>query len=189
MTDDEPETHEITRVLKELRDQPEQLNQRLFPLVYSSMKRMAVNKMKGERPNVTLQPTILVDDAYMRLVKSNADWQNRRHFLGCAARAMEQILIEHARKRNAQRRGSGMEHEILEEVRDETPFAPENALLVHASLTRLEAVDPVKAEIVRLRYYAGATIEEIARYLGIGETTAKKHLRLAMAWLKRDMGA
>lgn len=187
--DEEPETHEITLIFQQLRDKPEQMNEALFPLIYSSMRRLAVAKMRGEKSNLTLQPTALVDDAYMRLVRSKGEWQNRRHFLGCAARAMEQILIEHARKRNAVRRGSGQASEELDENSGRISFSPENVIAVSTALRKLEAADPMKAEIVRLRHYAGATIEEIAQYMNIGETSAKKHYRLAMAMLKRDLSA
>ena len=97
----EPETHKITQALQDYRDQPDLLNERLFPLVYSAMKRIARRQMRGERSAVTLQPTVLVNEAYIRLVRSKPDWQNRAHFLACASNAMRQILIEHARRRKA----------------------------------------------------------------------------------------
>jgi len=185
--DHEPESHEVTQVLRELRDRPELFNERLLPLVHTAMRRIARRQMKGERVNATLQPTALVNEAYMRLVKSKPDWQNRAHFLACASNSMRNILIEAARKRDAKRRGAGAEHVVLDEVPDSKAVSIENVLLVDEALQRLRTADPLKAQIIHLKYYGGLTMEEIAHVIGLGLTSTKEHYRLAFARLKREM--
>jgi RNA polymerase sigma factor (TIGR02999 family) len=187
--DEELETHEVTQVLHELRDRPELFNDRLFPLLYTAMKRIARRQMRGERPNATLQPTALVNEAYIRLVRSKTDWQNRGHFLACASNVMRQIMIDYARKHIAKRRGPGVEHVVLDEVPEAKGFSIENVLMVDAALQRLRAKDSLKAQIVHLKYYGGLTMEEIALFVKIGLTSTKEHYRLAVAMLKRDLGA
>lgn len=183
----EPETHKITQALHELRDQPDLLNERLFPLVYAAMKRIAQRHMRGERNAVTLQATVLVNEAYIRLVKSKPDWQNRAHFLACASNAMRQILIEHARKRSAQRRGSGAEHVVLDEIAQEDGLPIEYVLTLHTAMTRLDVLDPTKAKIVHLKIFGGLTMEEIAHVMRLGLTSTKEHYKLARAWLRREL--
>jgi len=183
----EPETHKITQALQYYRDQPDLLNERLFPLVYSAMKRIARRQMRGERSAVTLQPTVLVNEAYIRLVRSKPDWQNRAHFLACASNAMRQILIEHARRRKAQRRGGGAEHVILDDIAQDGGLPVEYVLTLHAAMTRLHAIDPTKAKIVHLKVFGGLTMEEIAHVMRLGLTSTKEHYRLARAWLRREL--
>ena len=185
---EDPETHEVTLALHELRDQPDLLNQRLFPLVYSAMKRIARRQMRGERPDATMQPTALVNEVYIRLVKSSPDWQNRAHFLACASNAMRQILIEHARRRRALRRGGDAERVVLDEVADPGGgMSVEYVLTLNAAMLKLQAVDPLKAKIVHLKFFGGLTMEEIAHVMKQGLTSTKEHYRLARAWLKRDL--
>jgi RNA polymerase sigma-70 factor, ECF subfamily len=184
---DDPETHEITQVLHELRDRPELINERLFPLLYTAMKRIARRQMRGERVNATLQPTALVNEAYIRLVKSQSGWQNRAHFLACASNAMRQILIEYARKRMALRRGAKVEHVVLEDIPETKGISPEYLLALDAALLKLQAVDPIKAKIIHLRFFGGLSMEEIAKVMKLGLTSTKEHYKLARAWLQRDL--
>ncbi|HVU44874.1 MAG TPA: ECF-type sigma factor [Terracidiphilus sp.] len=184
---EDPETHEVTLALQELRNQPDLLNERLFPLVYSAMKRIARRQMRGERQDVTLQPTALVNEVYIRLVRSKPDWQNRVHFLACASNAMRQILIEHARKRRALRRGGDAQRVVLDEVAEPDGMSVEYVLTLNAAMLRLQAIDPTKAKIIHLKFFGGLTMEDIAHVMKMGLTSTKEHYRLARAWLKREL--
>lgn len=182
-----PETHEVTQVLHDLRDHPELFNDRLFPLLYTAMKRIAQRQMRGERAGGTLQATALVNEAYMRLVKSKPDWQNRAHFLACASNAMRRILIDYARKRGAARRGAELEHVVLDEIAAPKSVTPKYLLALDAALLRLDEVDPVKARIVHLKFFGGLTMDEIAQVMKMGLTSVKQHYRLARAMLRREL--
>ena len=161
----------------------------LLPLVYDELRRMAGSKLAREREARTLQPTALVHEAWLRLGGDRqADWSSRRHFFGAAARAMQQILIERARRRGAVRHGAGLERITaaeLERVAQEDPV--ERTVAVGEALERLAKRDAEKAEVVRLRYYVGLTIEEVAETLGISLAMAKRHWAFARAWLARDL--
>lgn len=149
---------------------------------------MAANKMAHEMAGQTLQPTALVHEAWLRLVgNENAQWENRAHFFGAAAEAMRRILIDNARRKRALRHGGGQHRVNLDDV--DLASAPEDdqLLAVHEALDKLEAEDKVKAELVKLRYFVGMTIEEAAGVLGISEPTAKRYWRFARAWLYREI--
>ncbi len=158
----------------------------LLPLIYNELRRLAAAKMAREQPGQTLQPTALVHEAWLRLVDQNgqAHFQNRAHFFGAAAEAMRRILVEAARRKNAARRGGGQEHLNVDEIEITAPTKDDDELLaVHEALDRLAAESPERAELVKLRYFAGLQIEEAAAAMGISERTAKRYWTFARAWL------
>ena len=158
----------------------------LLALVYDELHRLAAAKMACERPGHTLQPTALVHEAWLRLgCDAQPAWQNRRHFFGAAAEAMRRVLIGNARRKHAARRGLGAQHLDIDapEIEIVTPVEDEELLRVHEALDRLAVEDPRKAELVKLRYFAGMSIEEAAEVLGISDRTAKRDWTYARAWL------
>jgi RNA polymerase sigma factor (TIGR02999 family) len=157
----------------------------LLPLVYDELRRLAAQKMVHEAAGHTLQPTALVHEAWLRLGGSEAPaFQNRAHFFGAAAEAMRRILIEHARRRLAAKRGAGVEAVDLDGLEISSPVADDDQLLaVNEALERFAVVDPRKAELVKLRYFVGLNFEEAAAALGIAVPTAKQWWAYARAWL------
>ncbi|MCX6929990.1 MAG: ECF-type sigma factor, partial [Verrucomicrobia bacterium] len=157
----------------------------LLPLVYEELRRLAAHKMALEAPGQTLQPTALVHEAWLRLgADGQPPWQNRAHFFAAAAEAMRRILVERARRRTALKRASGACRLSLDEV--EIPMAvddDERLLAVDEALEQFAACDPRKAELVKLRYFTGMTIEEAASVLGIAVPTAKDWWAYGRAWL------
>lgn len=162
----------------------------LVPLVYAELRRIAARQLRAERGNHTLQPTALVNELYLRLVdQRGVDWQNRAHFLGVAARVMRRILVDHARRHGARKRGDGIQAVPLEEASD-LPASNEIPILaLDQALARLEEVDHELARIVELRAFGGLTIEEAAHVLKVSPSTAKRDWRTAKAWLTRELGA
>ena len=187
VNDEEPETHRITEILGRLQDHPELFNDKLMPLIYPAMKRVAQRRMRGERSEVTVRPTSLVGEAYERLVRSRMDWKNRAHFLACASNAMRQILIEHARRYKAVKRGSNVEHKVPDDIAEAATIALEDVLAVHNALVKLNRLDPVKAKIVHLKFFGGLTVEETAEVMKLSRTTVNDNFRLARAWLLREL--
>ena len=158
-------------------------------MVYEELRRLAARKMTNEAAGHTLQPTALVHEAWMRLGGAAAPtFQNRAHFFGAAAEAMRRILIEHARRRLAAKRGAGVEVVELDGLQISSPLADDDHLLaVNEALEKFAAVDERKAELVKLRYFVGLTIEEAADVLGISVPTANRHWAYARAWLARQI--
>jgi RNA polymerase sigma factor (TIGR02999 family) len=181
------ESQQVTQLLRELHDRPELFNERLFPLLYQVMRQMARKHLAGERSARTLQPTVLVHEAYMRLVGSDQEWQNRSHFLACASNVMRQILIDYARKRSSAKRGSGAIQVPLGDHPVQTALSLDAILAVNEALNRLKEFDPLKEELVKLKFFGGLTIAEAAKVVGISLTTAKEHLRAAQAWMNREL--
>jgi RNA polymerase sigma factor (TIGR02999 family) len=161
----------------------------LMPLVYDELRRLAAHYLRGERPGQTLQPTALVHEAYLRLLKDRPDrWQNRAHFCAIAAHSMRQILIERARARDALKRGGGQPRVTFDEALPAPADVPSFDLLaLDAALERLAALDPDQARIVELRFFGGLTIEETAEAMGSSPATVKRHWALARAWLAREL--
>ncbi len=162
---------------------------RILPLVYDELRRLAAAKMAREAPGQTLQPTALVHEAWLRLGGDHQPrWENRAHFFGAAAEAMRRILIDAARRRQAQRHGGGQVRLNLDEVElASDPLHSEALLAINEALEKFAAHDAAKAELVKLRYFAGLSHEEAARALGIAVPTAKQWWTYAKAWLYREI--
>jgi RNA polymerase sigma factor (TIGR02999 family) len=174
---------EITELLQALHRGDTTAGEALLAQVYAELKRIAAHKMAGEQPGNTLQPTALVHEAWLRL-GAGARYENRAHFFGAAAEAMRRILIERARRRAAIKRGGDVERCELDEMEIAAPVSNDDLLLaVHEALDRFAARDPQKAELVKLRFFAGLTIMEAATLLGLSERTAKRHWAFARARL------
>jgi RNA polymerase sigma factor (TIGR02999 family) len=165
----------------------------LLPLVYDELRRLAASKLAAEKPGQTLQATALVHEAYLRLVGSGQqpDWGGRGHFFAAAARAMRQILVDAARRKQADKRGAGRDRVPLDAAASlaapEGPSA-EDLLALDEALTRLAAEDPQKARLVELRYFAALSVAEAAAALGVAEATAKRHWIYARSWLYGQLG-
>lgn len=160
----------------------------LFPLVYDELRLLAERYMRDERPDHTLQPTALVHEAYIRLLgPEGASWENRRHFLGAAARAIRRILTDHARARDRRKRGGGRVAEPLSHFAHNVSQTPVDVVALDDALTRLAALDPQKAAVVELRFFSGLSLEDTARALGISFSTVAREWRFARIWLYREL--
>ncbi|MGO9112621.1 MAG: ECF-type sigma factor [Thermoguttaceae bacterium] len=177
--------HEVTRILSAIDQGDSQAAERLLPLVYDELRRLAAEKMAQEKPGQTLQATALVHEAYIRLVdpEKAQHWNGRDHFFAVAAEAMRRILIERARRKRRTKHGGGRERLPLIEVGIAAEAPVQQLLALDEALDRLAAVDPVKAELVKLRYFAGLCEEEAAAALGISRATACRYWTYARAWL------
>jgi RNA polymerase sigma factor (TIGR02999 family) len=162
----------------------------LLPLVYAELRRVALRQLRKERADHTLQPTALVHEVFIRLVdQRQVDWQNRAHFFGVAASVMRRILVDHARRHGARKRGDGVRRVPIDEARDVAASNDLSVLALDHALARLETVDAELARIVELRAFGGLTIEEAAHVLGVSPSTAKRDWRTAKAWLNRELGS
>lgn len=165
-------------------------NEELLAQVYDELRRLAAARIAVERPGQTLQATALVHEAYLRLGPEQS-FENRAHFYAAAAEAMRRILVDAARKRTAQKRGGDGQRIAVEPELIAAPEADadEDMLAIHEALEQLAAADPLKAELVKLRYFVGLSIDETAAVLGISASTADRHWKFARAWLKRAMNS
>jgi RNA polymerase sigma factor (TIGR02999 family) len=181
--------NEFTHILERVGKGDAKAARELLPIVYEELRRLAAQKMAREAAGHTLQPTALVHEAWMRLGGDEAPaFQNRAHFFGAAAEAMRRILIEHARRRLAKKRGAGVEVVDLDGLEISSPVADDDQLLaVNEALEKFITVDPRKAELVKLRYFAGLNFEEAAAALGIAVPTAKHWWAYARSWLTVEM--
>ncbi|MPY86545.1 MAG: sigma-70 family RNA polymerase sigma factor [Luteitalea sp.] len=158
----------------------------VLPVVYRELRRLAAHYLQGERPDHTLQATALVHEAYLRLLREqHTAWQNRAHFCAIAAGAMRQILVEHARARNAQKRGGHAARITLDEALVAAPLGSIDVEALHDALEELARLDRRQARLVELRFFGGLSIEEAAGQLAISPATAKRDWTVARAWLKR----
>jgi len=179
---------EITELLAEVRSGKREAESRLASLAYDELHRIAARYMRRERPDHTLQATILVDEAYLQLVKQeDRSWQNRSHFFAVAAQVMRRILIDHARSRNAAKRGRTHVKLRLDEVFVFSDDRCEELIALDQALTRLAAWDPRQSKIVELRFFTGLTEEEIGEVLGVSPRTVKREWRVARAWLHGEL--
>lgn len=180
------ERDDFTRLLAEVQDGQKGATDRLFEAVYHELREMARGRMQNEPAGHTLQPTALVHEAYLRLLQSPGSWQNRAHFFGAAAESMRRILIERARRVQRLKRGGGQPRagaEELDQVAMPEGLSPDDLLELDTALGELEATDPRKAEVVKLRFFAGLTIEEMADVLQVSAGTVKNDWTFARAWL------
>jgi RNA polymerase sigma factor (TIGR02999 family) len=179
---------EVTQILDSIEPGDRQAADRLLPLVYEELRKLATSRMAREAPGQTLQPTALVHEAWLRLAGNEGRvWSNRAHFFAAAAEAMRRILIENARRRKALRHGGDRVRVDIQEVELAVPAADDQLLAIDEALQLFSTMDPKKAQLVKLRYFIGMTIEEAAGALGISEATAKRWWDYARAWLHTEV--
>lgn len=178
----------LTQILNDVKTGDKAALDRLVPIAYTELRRLADSYLRRERSDHTLQPTALVHEAYVRLVgQDQPDYRNRAHFFGVAAQLMRQILVDHARTRNAGKRGGGAALIPLESVAEQSDTRPGDFLDLEQALQRLEARDVRKARVIEMRFFGGLTAEESADVLGVSVETVRRDLRLGQAWLQREL--
>jgi RNA polymerase sigma factor (TIGR02999 family) len=179
---------EVTRILSAVEQGDPQASEQLLPLVYDELRKLAAQRLTKEAPGQTLQATALVHEAYLRLVGESEEqhWKSRGHFFAAAAEAMRRILIDQARHKDSQRRGGGRKRQPLD-LEIAAPEPSLDVLALHEALERFEQVDPVKSELVKLRYFAGLTLPQAAKIVGISRTTADRYWSYARAWLHAEL--
>lgn len=178
---------DVTRLLQEWSAGDPSAADRLLPVLYDELHRIAAGALRGERRGHTLQPTALVNEAWMKLAEQSAPWQNRAHFLGIAAQAMRRILVDHARRKSAQKRGGDGLRVTLADVAAKESNEVDLVRLDEA-LEKLAALDERQAKMVTMRFFAGLTVDETAEALGVSEKTVKRDWAVAKAWLHRELG-
>ncbi len=190
---------EVTRLLQSWADGDTAALEKLWPLVYDDVRRLARRQMARERGDHTLQGTALVNEAFIRLAGQRVlEWQNREQFLSLAAQIMRRVLVDHARQRGAQRRGDGAQRLSLHDTQaafevdaaqalDSFNDDRVDVLAIDAALTRLQQIDAAQGRIVELRYFGGLTLEETAGVAGISLATVKREWAMARAWLRREL--
>ena len=179
---------EITRLLEELCRGEVQSNERLIPLLYAELRKLAASKMAREVPGQTLQPTALVNEAWLRIFNGhNRQWENRAHFFAAAGEAMRRILVENARRKQRLKRGGQWQRVELEEVNLASPMPDADLLALDDALKQLRAVDPRAAEVVNLCFFVGLTQEQTATELGLSLSTVERTWAFARAWLFREI--
>jgi RNA polymerase sigma factor (TIGR02999 family) len=179
---------QVTRLLLDLKNGDPEAVDRLMPIVYDELRRLAAHYLRDERAAATLQPTALVHEAYLRLVAQQMpDWESRSHFFGVAAHLMRQILVDHARKRRSQKRGSGQSPAPLDDVIAFAPLKSDDIVALDDALTALAAVDARKCKVIELRFFGGLSVEETARALDVSVGTIGREQRMAEAWLHREL--
>jgi RNA polymerase sigma factor (TIGR02999 family) len=182
---------DVTHILCLIEEGDLQAAEKLLPLVYDELRKLAAQKMAQEGPGHTLQATGLVHEAYLRLVDVDRarQWKSRGHFFGAAAEAMRRILIEHAREKMALKRGGAWQRVPLEEADLPTATPPEDLLALDEALERLSRLDATATQLVKLRYFAGLSVEEAAAALDLATSTAYRHWTFARAWLHSQLAA
>jgi RNA polymerase sigma-70 factor (ECF subfamily) len=178
---------QVTLLLKAMKSGDKSAAEQLLPLVYNELHRLARSYMHRERVDHTLQPTALINEAYLRLARENVDWQSRQHFIGVAANVMRRLLVDHARAHNAEMRAGGLQRVELEEGFMVSGERSKEVLALHEALTTLEEVDPRQAKVVELRYFGGFSVEEIAEILEMSPRSVKRDWALARIWLHKRM--
>ena len=183
--------NDVTRILSAIEHGDPRAAEQLLPIVYHELRQLAAQKLAREKPGQTLQATALVHEAYLRLVGAqDPRWNSRNHFFAAAAEAMRRILVEKSRRQRAEKRGGESRRVDLDDV--DLPSVPggvpaADLLSLDEALTRFATQDPVKAELVKLRYFAGLSVEEAAEVLGISRATAARHWDYARSWLYSEL--
>jgi len=181
---------QVTQLLIACADGDREAFDRLFPLVYDELRRVAHNRLRGERPDHTLNTTALVHEAYLKLVGLNEiRYESRAHFFAIAAQAMRNILVTYAHRRNAHRRGGGRRAEPLDEALVITDQQVEDILALDEALGRLKAINERQHKVVEYRFFAGLGVEETATVLGVSPATVKRDWSFSRAWLNRELGS
>ena len=181
------EQSEVSRLLLAWREGDQTALQRLVPLIYDQLHALAQRHLHGERPDHTLQTTALIHEAYLRLVGADVAWEGRAHFMAVAAQTMRRILVDHARARQRGKRRGGAVHVDLDRVSVASPEAAPELIALDEALERLAALDERKARAVDLHYFGGFSYDKTAEVLGISAATVHRELRLAKAWLYREL--
>jgi RNA polymerase sigma factor (TIGR02999 family) len=178
---------EVTRILSAIERGDPSAAAQLLPLLYDELRRLAADRLAHEKPGQTLQPTALVHEAYLRLVDPNRSqqWNGRGHFFAAAAEAMRRILVENARRKRGLKHGGGLQRVNLDEAVVCAPEPADDLLALNEALDQLAREDPVKAELVKLKYFAGLSVQEAADALGISRATADRYWAYAKVWLYR----
>jgi RNA polymerase sigma factor (TIGR02999 family) len=180
---------EVTRVLSAIEEGDPHAAEQLLPLVYDELRKLAAQKFAQEKPGQTLEATALVHEAYLRLVdvEKVQHWDSRTHFFTAAAEAMRRILIENARRKKRLKRGGSRERVDLDDAHVVSTAAPDELLLIDEAIAKLAAEDPQAAQLVRLRYFAGLSVEEAAAMSGLSRSSAYEHWSYARAWLRCEL--
>jgi len=179
---------EVTLLLKRLGSGDKSALHEIIPLVYQELRLIARGYLSRESPGHTLQPTALVHEAYLRMVRqSHPDYVGRAHFYGVSARIMRQILVDHARRRQAKKRGSDADIPLAEDTLQFAANAPVSVVALDEALDRLSAIDDRKSNLVEMRFFAGMTAEEISECASISVPTVRRELRIAQAWLRKEL--
>lgn len=181
---------DVTRILSAIEQGDRKAADKLLPLVYDELRKLAAQKLAQEKPGQTLQATALVHEAYIRLVDADKGqrWDSRRHFFAAAAEAMRRILIEGARRKHTEKHGGDRERKNLDDIEVIADTPSTDLLALDEALTRLAAEDPLKAQLVKLRYFAGLSVQEAADALGIARATADRYWSYARTWLYCELG-
>ena len=185
-----PSMADVTQILSQIEAGDPSAAEQLLPLVYQELRKLAATRLAQEKPGQTLQATALVHEAYLRLVGNDPNgqiWENRGHFFAAAAEAMRRILIDQARAKDSLRRGGDLQRHDVVDIEIVTPEPSADLLRLNDALERLTVRDPEKAQLVKLRYFAGLTIPQAAQALGISSTTAERHWAYARAWLHAEL--
>jgi len=179
----------ISQLLVKWGDGDEAALEDLMPLVYNELRRLANNYLRRERPGHTLQPTALVNEAYLKLVdQKNTRWQNRAQFYGIAAQLMRRILVDHARLRHAEKRGGAEQQRLSITSAGDLAIKPDlDVLALHEALEELATIDPQQSRIVELKFFGGLSIEETAEVMRLGHATVERDWKMARAWLRRKL--
>jgi RNA polymerase sigma factor (TIGR02999 family) len=181
-------SHDVTRLLARWKDGDESALQELVPIVHAELRRLAQRKMAGEAPGHTLQPTALVNEAYLRLVNlTQMQWQNRAHFFAMAARLMRRILVDFARSRGYQKRGGDAKQVSFTEALDVAAGQPTDVVALNDALEALARVDERKSQVVELRFFGGLSVEETAEVLNVSRETVKRDWKFSKMWLLRHL--
>lgn len=180
---------EVTAILAALERGDQGASEKLLPLVYDELRKLAGQRLAQENPGQTLQATALVHEAFLRLVDVDQapEWENRGHFFAAAAEAMRRLLVENARRKNRQKRGGDLQRISLDAAEPQLAGPSEDLVALDEALDRLAAQDPIKAEVVKLRFFAGLTMPEIAKTLDISLGTVERHWTYARTWLYAEL--
>ena len=179
----------VTALLKQWSDGSKEALDRLMPVVYSQLRKLAAHSLRSERPDHTLRATELVHEAYLKLIDSDIPWQNRVHFYAVAAKVLRHILVDHAKAHRREKRGGDAERIPLDEALVVGPETSSEVVELDEALTRLALNDERKSQVVELTFFGGMTHEEIAAVLHISPKTVQRELRVAKAWLHRELRA
>lgn len=178
---------DVTQILTAIERGDVRAADKLLPAIYQELRRLAGQKLSQEPPGQTLQATALVHEVYIRLVGEGRDWKSRTHFFAAAAEAMRRILVENARRKRRLKRGGGRHRVDLHDADLAIQEPSDDLVALDEALGKLEAVDKPKSELVKLRFFAGLTLEQASNMLGISQTTAKRYWTYARAWLYREI--